>query len=266
MKLLSRVASQFGVDSRRVPPNPQPPTPNPQLLRRWWKRLPAWVRALLAMAGFAGLFKVTVQIFIQISPRITPPAVGFVLDSRARQFLRSVSGTLRPLQLRNGLRVLEVGGGTGAFTVPLAERVAPDGEVYSVELQRGMLVQQERRVRGSEAANIWLHQANALHLPFADSTFDRAVLIALLPMLPDKQHALRELRRVLKPGGLLAISEELLEPEYVPLRVTRRWGTQAGFEEVEAYREPWFYTLVFRNKAGPEAEAPGPGRTTTEMG
>ena len=214
---------------------------------QWWKGLRPSAQALVAVVGLAGLFKVGAQVAIQIRPRITPPGVGFLLHSRARRYYRNTSRTFRPLQLCNGLRVLEVGGGTGFFTVPLAERVGPDGAVYSVELQRGMLAQQKKRVGASGAANAWLHQANALDLPFADSSFDRAVLIALLPMLSDKRRALQEIRRVLKPGGLLAVSEELPEPEYVPPIVTRRWGRQAGFEEVAVHREPWFYTVVFRN-------------------
>jgi ubiquinone/menaquinone biosynthesis C-methylase UbiE len=67
-------------------------------------------------------------------------------------------------------------------------------------------------------------------------------------MLPDKQRALRELRRVLKPDGLLLVSEELIEPEYVPVGVTRRWCTQAGFQQVAVHRELFFYVLVFRNR------------------
>ena len=216
-----------------------------------WLRLPRWTRVLFAAGGVAGLLKLAVQVYIQFSPRITPPAVGFLLHSRARQQLRSVSSTLAPLRLQNGLHVLEVGGGTGTFTVPLAAQVGPGGVVYSIELQWGMLRQQVRRVAASGAMNIHLHQANALDLPFAAGAFDRAVLIAVLPMVQNKQRALQELGRVLKPGALLAVSEELIEPEYVPLRLTRHWCTRAGFEHVATYRERWFYTLIFRKALTP---------------
>jgi hypothetical protein len=53
---------------------------------------------------------------------------------------------------------------------------------------------------------------------------------------------------VLKPDGLLLVSEELIEPEYVPVGVTRRWCTQAGFQQAAVHRELFFYVLVFRNR------------------
>ena len=214
----------------------------------WWRILPPWLRKPVAAATIIMLAKVAIQIAIQIRPRITPPAAGFILHSTARRRYRNFDRTLRPLQLQNGLRVLEVGSGTGAFTIPLADTLGPAGSIYSIEVQSSMLEQQKQRIRASGVTNARLYQADALALPFANAAFDRAVVIACLPMLPDKQRALRELRRVLKPDGLLLVSEELIEPEYVPAAVTRRWCTQTGFQQVAVHRELFFYVLVFRNR------------------
>lgn len=170
-----------------------------------------------------------------------------MLHSRARLRYRDIEATLAPLDLHPGQRVLEVGAGTGAFTLSLAERVAPAGRIASIERQRAMLRRQARRLGAAASGVIALHQADAHALPFADSSFDRALMVAVLPMLRDKQRALRELRRVLRPGGLLLVSEEWIEPEYVPLAVTRRWCERAGFEQVQVNRTAWFYTLVVRN-------------------
>lgn len=203
-----------------------------------------------------GMFKAALQVYLQLRPTITPPQAGFMLNSRLRRWYRGASGTLRAVGLCNHVRVLEVGGGVGTFTVPLAEQVAPDGYVCSVELQSGMLKQQARAVRRSGLRNIQLHQADALRLPFADNRFDRAVLIAVLPLLRDKQRGLREVGRVLKPGGLLVVSEDLVEPEYVPVMVTRRWCRQAGFVDVATTHDGLCYTVVFRNGA-PSRRSPG---------
>lgn len=223
-----------------------------------WKALPRWARRLVLGASGIVLAKLAVQALIQIRPRITPPACGFLLDSPLRMWYRGSERTLRPLQLAAGQRVLEVGGGTGAFTMLLGHAVGPAGGVYSIELQKGMLARQKRRVRAHATPNVWLHQADALALPFTDASFDRAVLIACLPMLPDKQRALLEIRRVLRPGGLLAVSEEIIEPEYVPLAVTRAWCRRAGFQEVGVQREALFYTLVSCSIATYDQKQGGP--------
>lgn len=216
-----------------------------------------WLRGLAVLAGVLVALKIAGQILIQIAPRTTPPALAFALHSRARLRLRDVAATLAPLDIRPGQRVLEVGAGTGTFTLPLAERVAPDGRIASIELQRAMLQWHVRR-RGDAATDlVTLHQADAHALPFADDSFDRALMVAILPMVRDKQRALRELRRVLRPGGLLLVSEEWLEPEYVPLAVTRRWCERAGFEQVRGNRSAWFYTLVVRNPIQVTGGGPG---------
>ncbi len=213
------------------------------VLRRWSLVVGRWSLLVVAL-------KIAIGIYIQLCPRITPPAVGPFLHSRLRRRYRGLDRTLRPMRLHNGLRVLEVGGGAGAYTPPIAAAIAPSGAVYSLDLQAAMLRQQRRHIVASNTQNVLLSQADAHALPFAPDSFDRAVLIAVLPMVDDKQRVLSELRRVLKPDGLLIVSEELLEPEYVPLALTRRWCTWAGFVEVAAHREWWFYTLVFRNCAG----------------
>ena len=219
-------------------------------MARWWGRLPRWSRVTIGIGAAAALVKAGTQIFIQLSPRITPPAAGFLLNSPIRRGYRRPDQTVYQLQLASGHQALEIGGGTGTFTVPLAKQVAPDGRIYSIELQSAMLRQQANRVAKSGVANVRLHQADALRLPFAGNCFDRAIVIAVLPMLRDKQRALREIKRVLKPGALLAVSEELAEPEYVPPMVTRRWCERAGFQHVVTYRERWFYVSIFQLHSG----------------
>lgn len=200
----------------------------------------------LKLAVLLATAKITLQVYIQIRPSITPPAVGAFLHSRLRRRYRGVERTLAPIGLRPGLRILEVGSGTGAYTLPISAAVAPTGSVSSIELQTGMLHQQRRHLQLAGATNVWLAQADAQALPFHCDVFDRAVLIAVLPMVKDKQRVLAEIRRVLRRDGLLIVSEEFLEPEYVPRSVIRRWCRRAGFVELSAWREPWFYTLVFR--------------------
>jgi ubiquinone/menaquinone biosynthesis C-methylase UbiE len=96
------------------------------------------------------------------------------------------------------------------------------------------------------ASQVKLSQADVVALPLADKTVDRAFLIAVLPLVPETQTALQQLHRVLKPGGLMLVSEELPAPEYVPRLVTERWARTAGFEVEGKIGNIFCYSLLCR--------------------
>ena len=83
-------------------------------------------------------------------------------------------------------------------------------------------------------------------LPFEAGTFDVVYMVTVLPEIPDQGRALAEIWRVLKPGGILAVSEFLVDPDY-PLRSTTvRVGAQAGFRPEATIGNLWSYTVRFR--------------------
>jgi SAM-dependent methyltransferase len=102
-------------------------------------------------------------------------------------------------------RIVDVGCGTAAMAVAAAERW-PDVDVEGVDVSAGMLAVAARTVdaAGDAGARVHLTQAPADHLPFADGVFDVAVSAFVLQLVPSRPRALREMRRVLRPGGRLA--------------------------------------------------------------
>jgi ubiquinone/menaquinone biosynthesis C-methylase UbiE len=132
------------------------------------------------------------------------------------------------LEVRQGERVLEVGPGTGYYTLDVAEWVGPDGSVDILDLQQEMLDHTMRRAGERRLANIAPTQGDATALPFEDGTFDAAFLVTVLGEVPDQDAALRELARVLKPGGRLVVGELLGDPHYVALRPMRLRAAAAG--------------------------------------
>jgi SAM-dependent methyltransferase len=139
-----------------------------------------------------------------------------------RSRLREVLGA------QEGERVLEVGPGTGYYTLDVAEWVGPDGSVDILDLQQEMLDHTMQRAGERSLANITPTQSDATALPFEDETFDAAFLVTVLGEIPDQDAALRELARVLKPGGRLVVGELLGDPHYVALGPMRLRAAAAG--------------------------------------
>jgi ubiquinone/menaquinone biosynthesis C-methylase UbiE len=104
-----------------------------------------------------------------------------------------------------GQRVLDVASGRGAVLFPCTERLGGTGDLVGIDLSEEMA-----RVTSAEAARLGIAARvlvmDAEHLDFADAVFDRVLCGFGIMFFPDQLHALSEFRRVLKPGGLLAVS------------------------------------------------------------
>jgi SAM-dependent methyltransferase len=136
------------------------------------------------------------------------------------------------LDPRPSERILEIGPGTGYYTLDLAEWVKPDGEIEILDLQQEMLDHTMRRAAERGLVNVNPTRADATAMPYADASVDGAVLTAVLGEIPDQDAALREIARVLKPGGRLVVGELFGDPHYVrlgPLRL-RASGVGLAFD------------------------------------
>ena len=173
-----------------------------------------------------------------------PSSLGWLVDLPIRRrYMRTV---LERAGLRPGETVLELGPGPGAFTVDAAKRLGPDGELIAVDIQPEMIAQVEERVRQAGLTNVETHVASAYELPMEDESVDRAFLVTVLPEIPDPVRGLREVYRLLKPGGVFSTTEEFMDPDYPRRKTTIDWATAAGFEPVESYGNWLLYTLNFR--------------------
>ncbi len=120
------------------------------------------------------------------------------LDEALRQMIAPFAGIIGSAQA-----VLEIGTGTGAL-IPHLNHCAPGVKVISIDLAHGMLRQARQRCPTG-----WLAEADVRYLPFASgarSPFDVIVCHNSFPHFADRQRALSEMQRVLRPGGQLWIS------------------------------------------------------------
>jgi ubiquinone/menaquinone biosynthesis C-methylase UbiE len=108
--------------------------------------------------------------------------------------------------LAPGERVLDVACGTGIVSVAAARAVRAQGRVVGVDLSGGMIDAARRRAREQRVANAEFARMNAEHLDLPDAGFDVALCALGLMYLPDPEQALREMRRVLRPGGRIMLA------------------------------------------------------------
>jgi ubiquinone/menaquinone biosynthesis C-methylase UbiE len=127
-----------------------------------------------------------------------------------------------------GERILEIGPGTGYYTLDLASWVAPGGEVEIFDIQHEMLDHTMGRASQNGIENIHATQGDAQALPFEDESFDAAILITVLGEIPDQHAALAEVTRVLRPGGRLVVGELFGDPHMVTLGSLERRAEGAG--------------------------------------
>lgn len=106
--------------------------------------------------------------------------------------------------LRSGLSVIDVGCGPGSITLDIAAAVAPDHEV-GVDREPGQIETARGAALAAALANVGFETGSAYELPFADEAFDLAFAHALVEHLREPLLALVEIRRVLRPGGHIAL-------------------------------------------------------------
>jgi SAM-dependent methyltransferase len=129
-----------------------------------------------------------------------------------------------------GERILEIGPGTGYYSLPVAEWIGSSGRLELFDLQQEMLDHTLRAARGAGLENVVGTQGDARSLPYADGRFDAGYLVTVLGEIPDQQQALGELARVIRPGGRLVVGELVGDPHFVRFSVLEQRAQRAGLE------------------------------------
>jgi ubiquinone/menaquinone biosynthesis C-methylase UbiE len=202
--------------------------------------LPLWLIIVIVIA----VAVLAVSIWWRTHPSACPYSQRFWVQAPHpfinRRRLREVMAP------REGERVLEVGPGTGYYTMDLAEWVGDEGSVEIFDLQEEMLDHTMKRAQARGLGNIEPTQGDARKLPYPDDSFDAALLVTVLGEIPEPELALRELKRVLKPSGRLIVGELFGDPHMVRLGVLQELAESAGlgFDLRSGPRFGYFARLV----------------------
>lgn len=155
----------------------------PAVYERWWR--PAFGRAFMGLTG-----------------------PGIEEEVRIAQLLLGIAA---------GHRVLDVGCGPGNFTRAFGRAVGPEGLAVGIDASAPMLERGGRDNAAAEAGNVALLRGDANALPFTDACFDGACCFAALHLFEAPLDAIAEMRRVLVPGGRIAIMTSIRRPITPPL-------------------------------------------------
>ena len=207
------------------------------------------LKIVLITIGAVIFILILFRIFRKSYQSPAPHYVGYMLDSGFRRFFQSPGTIIERSGIEPGMTVMELGCGSGAYTTYVARVVGEKGEVYAVDVQSAMLRQLEQklaRAENQDIRNVELKEASAYELPFADDFFDLVYMVTVLMEIPDRGRALREVKRVLKPGGTLAVTEFFPDPDY-PFRSTViKTGKREGLSLDGSQGNFWNYTVRFK--------------------
>jgi len=186
--------------------------------------------------------------------RFQPPFFASIIEARilASEFRLKLQPGEKIVEwsgIKPGMTVLELGCGSGVYTIGLARAAGNQGKLYALDMQQAMIDRLKRRLAKpeySEFTNIEARLANAYDLPFTSESIDLVVAVSVLPEIQDKDRALKEIRRILKPDGILAISEILIDPDYPLRRTTRKYCRRGGFVLLNTSGGFFNYTMQFR--------------------
>jgi ubiquinone/menaquinone biosynthesis C-methylase UbiE len=142
-----------------------------------------------------------------------PPGVEMQLATAFRRLSR----------LPNSARLLEIGVGTGRIALPLAAAGYP---YVGIDLSRNMMVRLQQRIHSS--ARISLLQGDATELPLRDASVDGAVAVHVFHLISGWERAVAELRRVIRPGGVLATGFNKQMRRLPADQLREQWSTIVG--------------------------------------
>jgi arsenite methyltransferase len=143
-------------------------------------------------------------------------------------------------RLRRGETVVDLGSGGGLDVFLAAKLVGPEGRAIGIDMTPAMIKRARANAEAGGYTNVEFHLANIDQLPLADASADCVISNCVINLAPDKPAVFREIARVLKPGGRLAVSDIVLKgelPEAIASSLAAYVGCISGAIHIDAYRE-----------------------------
>lgn len=185
---------------------------------------------------------------------------------------RRIARAISHMNIRETDKVLDLGIGTGASLNYYPRR----GHVFGIDLSAGMLREARKKILGRGLDNVSLFQADALHLPFADDSFDHVFISHVISVVSDPFQMMREAQRVARPDARIVIVNHfqstnrfiaLVEKWLCPLCTRLGWRSDLALQDLIRktgvqidYRyklesiDLWETVVITNDKAAPQAD------------
>ncbi|WHY84448.1 demethylmenaquinone methyltransferase [Neobacillus novalis] len=134
-----------------------------------------------------------------------------------QQHIKWRKDTMKRMNVQPGSKALDVCCGTADWTIALADAVGPSGKVTGLDFSQNMLNVGIEKVKEIGLNQVTLVHGNAMELPFEDNSFDYVTIGFGLRNVPDYLQVLKEMRRVVKPGGI-GVCLETSQPTLIGYR------------------------------------------------
>lgn len=176
---------------------------------------------------------------------VFPHQMAFSLLIPLRNIYLSPQRLIQQIELKEDHTVLELGPGPGYFSLPVA-KILTNGKLVLADIQPEMLEYAQKRARKRGLKNIEYYQCYGCSFDLTDSCFDRIYMVTVIGEVENKHACLNEMHRMLKPGGIIAISELAGDPDKMSIEEIRTLFLSHGFSFHQLHGNEKNYTICFK--------------------
>ncbi|MGD2157399.1 MAG: class I SAM-dependent methyltransferase [Anaerolineales bacterium] len=175
-----------------------------------------------------------------------PAWIAWLLETPLTESVAGTQITLDRIGLLPGEVGLDVGCGPGRLSIPADRRVGAKGRIVALDIQPKMLARLRARVSEAGLTNVEIHLGDITNengLP--EDHFDRVWLVTVLGEIPNRLAALSNIHGLLRPKGVLSITEIIPDPHYQRREVVLRLCREAGFAPTQYWGTALAFTQNF---------------------
>ncbi|NHB67715.1 class I SAM-dependent methyltransferase [Perlabentimonas gracilis] len=181
------------------------------------------------------------------SKGIFPNQWAFTLLFPLRKIFISPKQLIERMELEENHTVLELGPGPGFFSVPVA-KILKKGKLVLADIQQEMLDYAKKRIERRKLTNVDFYLCNGKNFAFDDESFDRIFMVTVLGEVENQDEYIQEFYRMLKPSGILSVSEQAGDPDKMTAEQIRKLAERHNFSFCRVYGSRRNFTVNFKKR------------------